>query len=175
MSFIMLVSLTACGAESDNNENVTKSTTSAINTFSYENQSTEVSESEQVTTDNNDIADLLTIKINGTDVLLPMNFDEFLEKTGIETVEQTNARNYTVTDGNGTFEIGVSEEKVVSIMAASADSDEDFSIDTSTTEIIFPGGTTLDTLRTELSGIYPYKDTGTFMNNMMSGEAITDM
>jgi hypothetical protein len=174
LAVLMTAGLAACGSDiSTSDSDKTTATTSAEVTEKNDNISqTTTTKNEEETPAEND-PELMTVRINGTDVTLPIDFDEFLEKTGLTQVEDMNQG--VVTDGYSTFSATILGGKVRILTVTAPDAPEDKFVDTSKTEIIFPGGVTLDTLRTELSNIYPYKDNGFFsQGNLAGGENESD-
>jgi hypothetical protein len=176
LAVLMTVGLAACGNDISTSDSDKTTTTSAVVTEKNDSISqTTTSKNEEETPAEND-PDLLTVKINGVDITLgvDMDIDEFVDKTGL-TVEKLNPTFYSVTDGNSTFEINIIEGKIEMLIVKAAGTDEEFSVDTSKTEIIFPGGATLDTPRSEIQTIYPFKNNGSLTSGNSGGETESDM
>jgi hypothetical protein len=158
---ILATCFVACDDKSNNGNNKDKNTTTSAKVTEKTDKTEKDDNSSPTTTTkteektSTDAPEFLTVKINDVDITLPMDFEEFLQKTGFKQEGEMEDQTAYITDGYSKFYVVVdsSNNKVIRMTLLS--SSELYPFDTSKTKIIFPSGATLDTLKSELSEIYP--------------------
>jgi hypothetical protein len=172
LTAILLTGLVACDDKS-NNDNKDKNTTTSAKVTEKGDKTekadqtekadkTEEPDNEQIVKTEFDPPEVLSMKLNGGYITLPISFEELEEKTGFKETEGSLGSK-AITDGYSKFDIYFNEDDdtITMIQVQAPGTTEFYPYDRSKTEIIFPGGLTMDTTKKEIEdGLFPYKGVG---------------
>jgi hypothetical protein len=170
LTAILLTGLVACGDKSENNNDTNTNNTTTSAKAAEKGDKTEKADKTEKEDDSSkniiktefDPPEVMSMKLNGVYITLPIDVEELEEQTGFaETEGRLGGK--AITDGYSTFPVYINpdENTVIQIEVKAPGTDDFYVYDRSKTEVIFPAGVTIDITKEEVeNGLFPYKGVG---------------
>lgn len=153
LGFVCMLLLSGCSSDTTDEKK------------SDETKEVKKEEDKKEITDEASFIDALAVEINGVEVKLPMEEEEFFEKTGLEKLEDKSGAEVYATDGYSTFVLIYGENGISGINVyanTNVDKPEICNYDSEKTSVVFPYGVTINNTETEIKEIYDALDYGIY-------------